>query len=165
MGICQDLLLSFLSLSFTLRMMFLPRPPLFMFIAFLGYYCNTIIKADDTMKSCLSVEEDCNQNPREDKIECQEEGKKCQMECFNHPAVGTSKQCGDEYPTCNDLVNKCWGPGSTRVTRCKQWGRDCVWDCRKLGAHQGGTIKCNDQAHDDVWNMEFWNKNWPYYVG
>merc|ERR1712215_183981 len=60
-----------LYLLHTVRMMFLPRLPLLMFIAFLGYRCNTIVKADDTMKSCLSVEGDCNQNPDFNDEDCQ----------------------------------------------------------------------------------------------
>merc|ERR1712243_79553 len=44
-----------LSVSPTVRMVFLPRLPLLLFIAFLGYCSSTIVKADGTMKSCKSV--------------------------------------------------------------------------------------------------------------
>merc|ERR1712215_408356 len=96
-SICQNLSLSAftLCLSPTVRMMFLPRLTLFMFIAFLSYCCNTQVKADGTMRSCKSVEDECHMDQIEFKKECEDGGKKCHVECFAPPEEGSSKKCDD----------------------------------------------------------------------
>merc|ERR1712002_932225 len=97
-SICQDLSLSALtplSLSATVRRMFLPRLPLLMFIAFLGYCCNTQVKADGTMRSCKSVEDECHMDPIKANTGCQEDGKECYVECIPPPEEGSSKKCDD----------------------------------------------------------------------
>merc|ERR1712002_157557 len=78
-----------LSVSPTVRMVFLPRLPLLMFFAFLGYCCNTQVKADDTQKSCedrweecyVLTEEELNDSLRRWDLECLHEGKKCRVQC------------------------------------------------------------------------------------
>merc|ERR1712215_130322 len=77
-----------LYLLHTVRMMFLPRLPLLMFIAFLGYCCNTIVKADEPRwPFCKSVQDGtvgdrgCDGYPKGDIRGCLQNGKFCKIDC------------------------------------------------------------------------------------
>merc|ERR1712002_1044074 len=102
--ICEDLSLSSLTICLTpLRMVFLPRLPLLMFITFLGDCSNTHVKADGT-KSCDSVQK-----------------------CFMDSSTlfkSCMKSCESALAEC---VNKNMSDGN--VTECNQHFDKCVKDC------------------------------------
>merc|ERR1712240_860757 len=70
------------SLSPTVTMLFLPRLPLLLFIAFLGFCCLTQVKADE-LPSCKSLLAKCGDTLPGPSEECKEDGKRGEgNECF-----------------------------------------------------------------------------------
>merc|ERR1712243_190719 len=89
MGICQDLILSSLlslslslSLSPTVRMLFLPRLSLLLFVAFIVFCCLTPVKPKD-LPTCESVVAECKKEPKNKLFTCNDgrPGIKCIMGC------------------------------------------------------------------------------------